>query len=324
MADLDDARAQILAAHAALVAGGTLAPLGPGEAETRLWLDCEIASLAENRFFAAVDPLAMTPEIRALWEPRATSDEPLSSPHGQAFYRAAYWILDGGARAGTVALSTAPSGSGTITVSSLYVRTSFRRRGIAARTLRGAHAASRGAGGPGLRVPAYWTWQPAVRFYLTLGLWISGWRDSLVFVTRDDLPIFRVEAGGDEARFSVRSSEGFEPLISAVRRGDRLGWTELAAVSRLVGEGSPLAGFARQTFAVALAVRGFPLVRSPEAWAARLASADGGEPEGLAYKIELFEGWDRKSGFEVRTPRIPGLTYPAWDVISDASSSPPA
>lgn len=36
---------------------------------------------------------------------------------------------------------------------------------------------------------------------------------------------------------------------------------------------------------------------------------DAGEPEGLAYKIEVFEAVDRDRGFDVRTPRIPGLQY---------------
>lgn len=36
---------------------------------------------------------------------------------------------------------------------------------------------------------------------------------------------------------------------------------------------------------------------------------------GLACKIEVCEGWDRKRGYEVRTPRPPGLAYPAWDAI---------
>ena len=63
---------------------------------------------------------------------------------------------------------------------------------------------------------------------------------------------------------------------------------------------------ARRTFAVALAVRGFPLVRSPEA-------AGDGEPEGLARQIVRFEAWDLRAGWEVRTPRIPGLSYPSWD-----------
>jgi hypothetical protein len=40
-----------------------------------------------------------------------------------------------------------------------------------------------------------------------------------------------------------------------------------------------------------------------------------GEPEGLAYKIEIFEAIDRRHGFIVRTPRIPGLRYRDLDAI---------
>ena len=52
-----------------------------------------------------------------------------------------------------------------------------------------------------------------------------------------------------------------------------------------------------------------PLIRSPEAWKQRHASSDAGHPEDLAYKIEVFEACDRRSGYEVRAPRIPGLAY---------------
>jgi len=34
-----------------------------------------------------------------------------------------------------------------------------------------------------------------------------------------------------------------------------------------------------------------------------------GMPEGLAYKIAVFEAVDREHGYDVRTPRIPGLDY---------------
>lgn len=318
--DDDDERASILAAHAALVAEGVLEPLSRDHAESRLWLDCELASLVENRFFEALDPLALTPAERDRWERCATSDEPLSSPHGHDWYRIPYWIRDGGERAGTIALATSYMGARLVTVSSLYVLPSHRRRGVATRALRRAqaavcaHAAGRGEHASsralsGLRVPAYWTWQSAVRFYLDLGLWVSNWKHSLVFAWRDDLPPFRVEASEREARFSVVRDGIAAPLIVAERDGERLGW-------RQVGEDPPaLRGPASQTFAVALAVRGFPLLRSPEAWAQRHASCDGGEPEGLAYKIEVFEAWDRKSGFLIRTPRIPGLAYREWDVI---------
>jgi hypothetical protein len=64
-----------------------------------------------------------------------------------------------------------------------------------------------------------------------------------------------------------------------------------------------------------LAVRGWPLIRSEEAWAQRHNWSDSGEPEGLAYKIEIFEAIDRRHGFTVRTPRIPGSRYRDLDAI---------
>ncbi len=38
-------------------------------------------------------------------------------------------------------------------------------------------------------------------------------------------------------------------------------------------------------------------------------------PEGLADKITIFEAYARHCRFRVETPRIPGLTYPAWDEL---------
>ena len=39
---------------------------------------------------------------------------------------------------------------------------------------------------------------------------------------------------------------------------------------------------------------------------------DAGLPEGLAYKITIFEAYARHLGLLVDTPRIPGLVYPGW------------
>jgi GNAT superfamily N-acetyltransferase len=305
--DDDDPGRRILDAHAALVAAGVIERLSPDPEETRLWLDCELASLVENRFFEAIDPCAITPEIRAAWEPRATSEEPLSSPHGQAWYRLPYWIKEGGERAGTIALATMFMGPSLVTVSSLYTLPSHRRRGIAGRALRRAHDAVVAHGGRGLRVPTHWTWQPAVRFYLGLGMWISSWKHSLVFGWRDDLPRFRAEVGEREARFYL----GEEPVIEASREGDRLGWNELPRLAEILGDYHHAAG----TFAIALATHGFPLIRSEATWARRHRWADMGAPEGLAYKIELWEAWEREHGHLVRTPRIPGIAYRAHDAI---------
>lgn len=304
--DEDDA---IRAAHEALATEGVIEPLSRDEAETRRWLDWELCSLVENRFVEGVDPLAFTAADRARWEPRASSGEPLSSPHEQGYFRRSYWLRDGADRAGTIALGTVYMGFGLLTVSSLYTLPSHRGRGIAGRALRRAHAAVIAHGGRGLRVPAYWTWQPAVRFYLGLGMWAQGWKHAAVFGFEDDLPPHRIAAGDGEARFAVVEGGVETALIEAARAGDRLVWRELPALSER------LARRARETFAVALATRGFPLIRSEEAWADRHASSDGGWPEGLAMRIEAWEAWDRRSGYAVRTPRIPGIAYRAWDEI---------
>jgi GNAT superfamily N-acetyltransferase len=311
----DDDRDAILGAHAALVAEGVIEPLADDPRETRAWLDCEIASLVEGRFFSTLDPRAMTPELRARWEPRATADgEPLSSPHGQAFFRVAYWLLDRGERAGTIGLGTWYMGLGLVTVSSLYVWPSHRGRGVAGRALLRAREAVSARGGRGLRVPAYWTWQPAVRFYLGLGLWVDDWKHAIAFRWDPASPEHRIEVGEREASFAiVRKSSAVEPLIEATREGDRLALRELPALGALCAEERIF--HAVDTFAVALALRGWPLLRADTSWNDRHRYADCGYPEGLAGKIELFEAYDRKCGFEVRAPRIPGIPYREYDEI---------
>src|SRR5262249_14225428 len=148
-------------------------------------------------------------------------------------------------------------------------------------------------GGRGLRVPAYWTWQPAVRFYLGLGLWVENWKHSVVFRSDPRAPEHRVEVADRAARFSiVRRSGAVEPLIEAARGEDRLGWAELPALRALRVE--ERIAHATETFAVALAVRGWPLLRTDASWEERFDSFDCGYPEGLAGKIEIFEAYDRK------------------------------
>ncbi len=191
----------------------------------------------------------------------------------------------------------------------------LRGRGVAGGALRRAQAEVRAHGGRCLRVPAYWSWQPAVRYYLGLGLWVGNWKHSLVFAWHEHLPAHRIEVSGDTATFGVVREGRVEPLLVARREGATLGWSELPRFEALREEQPQVYHLARSTFALQLAVRGFPLVRSPEAWERRHDSADAGEPEGLAYKIELFEAWDRRSGFTVRTPRIPGIAYREWEDI---------
>lgn len=312
---LDEER-QIHAAHAALVAEGVIEPLSMDAGDTRLWLDCEIASLVENRFFEQLDPRTFTRELRDHWEPRATSNgERLGSPHAYAWYTVPYWLTDGGDRLGTIGLSTGFMGARLVTVSSLYVLPPHRGSGVARRALRRARDAVRAHGARGLRVPTHWTWQPAVRFYLGLGLWIANWKHSLVFAWREDLPEHRVDIDDHEARFGIVRDGRTAHLLTATRDGDRLGWTESPRMNELMNEDLDVAHHGVATFAIGLAVHGFPLVRSAERWEKRHESSELGDPEGLAHKIEIFEAIDRGNGFEVRTPRIPGISYRDYDDI---------
>ena len=50
------------------------------------------------------------------------------------------------------------------------------------------------------------------------------------------------------------------------------------------------------TLCLAIALEGWPLVRSQEDWD-RSYHMDGGSPEALGYKISVWEAWDRKAGF---------------------------
>ena len=67
-------------------------------------------------------------------------------------------------------------------------------------------------------------------------------------------------------------------------------------------------------FALHLALAGWPLIRSDQLWREH-RYADGGPPEALAYKIEVFEAVARRYGFVAPTPRIPGIAYRDLDDI---------
>ena len=108
-------------------------------------------------------------------------------------------------------------------------------------------------------------------------------------------------------------------LIKARRLGERLEWRETPEMTSRAD--SEVRWLAPGTFAVALATRGWPLLTSDDAWRRQLEQgfSDGGGPEGLAFKIRSFEAWNRKNGWRVDTPRIPGLDYPDWDALHRGS-----
>ncbi len=223
-----------------------------------------------------------------------------------------FWLLAGGRRVGTIAISTMYSGIDLLSIASLYVDPAERRRNVARRALEAVYHAALANGAGGIRLDTSWTWQPSVRFYARIGMWIWMWKHNLVFTWQPDLPPYRVEIGDSQASFLIQQEGEWRTVVTARNLGERLGWEESDDLASLpIDTSHCIPG----TFALHLALAGWPLIRSAENWEHRHHWSDAGEPEGLAYKIEIFEAVFRERGYEIRTPRIPGLRYRDLDEI---------
>jgi hypothetical protein len=293
-----------------LVDGGVLDPVGDRDDDAQLWLDCELCSFVENRFHHRLDPGTLGSDQREAWFSRAlTTHERLMDPRRSRF-STAFWIGDRGARAGTLALSNVTIGHRLLPVFSLYVFPAGRSSGLAYRTLRAVHQASTAAGFAGIRLATHWTWQAAVRRYLfRYGMWAWSFKRSIDFVWASHLPSYAVTLDDHAARFAVDHDGRSVELLTASRDGEVLIWNELAAMTSRELNGD-VVFHARSTFALALAVHGWPLLRAGDDLD-EVAGYDIGGPDVLARKIAIFEHLDRRSGFDVRVPRIPGLPYEA-------------
>lgn len=292
---------------APLLADGVIAPVADDDDDRRRWLDCELCTLVEHRFDQTIDPALLTREARETWSRVALApDERLIAP-GRDGYRAAFWLLDGGARAGTIALASSMLGRSRLDVSSLYVVPTRRARGTAFRTLRQLQAAVVAAGHAGIRVATHWTWQAAVRRYLLrYRMWAWSFKRSIDFTWATDLPPHVISVGDRHARFAVEHAGEELTVLTATHDGAWLTMIEDEGATSRAADG--LRFYARSTFAVALALHGWPLLASTSEFD-EAAGGDIGGPPVLARKITIFEGLDRKHGFTVRTPRIPGLPY---------------
>lgn len=288
-----------------LMAEGMVEPLSTDEGETRRWMLWELASLVEGHLHTQLDVTRLSEEERLAQECRVSYDgRPFGSPHHG--YSRPFWLLADGRRAGTIAIGTMFSGLDLISISSLYVDPAERRRNVGRRALEAVYRATLAHGAGGIRLDTNWTWQPSVRFYARIGMWIWMWKRNLVFTWQPGLPPYRVEIGESEARFLIQQDDQWHSMVTAQNFGERLGWEESDDLAR---QDIELSHCVPGTFALHLALAGWPLVRSEENWEHRHHWSDAGEPEGLAYKIEIFEAVFRERGFEIRTPRIPGLQY---------------
>ena len=296
--------------HDDLVRSGALAPVALGGAEERAWLDCDLASLAENWLGERLDPRELDEARRADWQSRALEEPPMALTRRSEHERC-YWLLDGGQRKGTMALATGTLGGKRLYLASFYVYPPCRGEGVGRRAMARLTEAL-GRHGLGLRLDTSWCWQRTVRIYMQLGLWVYMWKRDLTLCWDPVTPPPIVEVGDKTASLSVPLGSSRIVLARASRRGSAI---ELAEPVRALAKDKRLGAaywHAESTLALALALHGWPLVRSPEEWQ-RSYHSDAGAPESLAYKITLWEAWARKRGWRGETPRIPGIEYPTWE-----------
>ena len=70
--DFEDTEVDVDAVHRELVDAGRLAPVDLGGDDERRWVDCELASFAENRLGDRTHPFALDEATRRSWQERAT------------------------------------------------------------------------------------------------------------------------------------------------------------------------------------------------------------------------------------------------------------
>lgn len=294
-----------------LVQRRVLEPLRRRNPDIKLWVAWELASLIEGHFHRVVDVASLAIKERREWERRVTASANGMGNPLKGEFRRIYWLLDDGERVGTFAVDRNWLGRPFMGISSLYIRPDRRSRGIAAHALDAAEKAAQDVGLEGIRLETRWCWQSAVRFYLQRRFWVSSWKHSLSFVRSSRLPDYHVAFEDSRAHFAVNLPDGNAVLLEAKKRGNALVWAELPECEQLCESHPETCYRALSTFALHLAVRGWPLIRSDEYWSRRWDWCDLGMPEGLACKIALFEHEASEAGYDVRTPRIPGLDYRA-------------
>ncbi len=303
----------------ALAASQRLRPVDVGCLdECRLWRACQLCTYLEYRLQGVPDPRSLTEAAIQDWSRRGlASGERLGDPAELGYYHP-YWLMIDGSFVGSLALALWDPGWGEtfMWVASLYVFKEWRRRGHGGDVMAELEALAARLDLGGIRLDTHWVWQDAVRLYLRRGFWVANWKRGLSLVRYASDPSYMVRHHECRLDFVLNDPGGLAsrpiPLISASREGDRLIWEDHRPVQPLPGLDTGSRGAVEPTFALWLAMAGWPLIRSPEHWAERHHWSDTGMPEGLAYKITVFEAYTRRCGFRVETPRIPGLSYPEW------------
>ncbi|MGW0707639.1 GNAT family N-acetyltransferase [Streptomyces sp. NPDC002643] len=331
---------QVLRVHERLAASPLLCPVAFGEGRRfGLW---DLASLAEGALGTCVDADSLTVPSERRLRLRLGVSEREHTRDDEFRRRYWIRTPGGGHEpAGTIAVDTWAMGGGALRVSSLYVHPVARRRGLASLTLDTVYEACRAEGLHGFRLDAHWTWQASVRYYLGRRLWVTSWKHALGLARLSYLPRYEVRADEEELTFLVAdspesssqpssqpSSEPWPgssadlrdpagrggaalttgaatpmvPLLVAGGHSGRLRLRETERYRKMPDRRDAVRLYARSTLALHLAVRGRPLVRGDEEAARADRWCDIGEPEGLAYKIGVFERVARENGWRVESP----------------------
>jgi len=281
----------------------------------RFWQTCDLCIYVEHRLGKILDPrLLKEAEILQLEQEALTQYDCLSNPCKQESYSLPFWIRYHKEIVGIVKLDTLPvHGPKIIYIWNLYLFPEHRRQDIGHQLLDNLYELAIAHGFAGIRVKTEWMYQSAVQFYLDIGLWVIGWKHNLDFGRLPDLPSYRFELQNKQALFWVNSpdSEKYQLFYTAHNKDGYLVLEEQA----LVDEDYMLEHCALCTFSLCLAQNGFPLVASQAEWEEEMGWCDGAMPVCLAYKIEVWEAYERKQGFLVNTPKIPGLQYRKWDEL---------
>jgi GNAT superfamily N-acetyltransferase len=273
----------------------------------------ELAATVEGAFGELSDPDQMSSVEEQRWHERLPNHR---FSHEDRFSDR-YWLIGEHGIAGTLGVSRFLVGMESVRLESLYITPANRNAGLATRALETAYRAAVAEGLGGIRLDTYWTWQRAVRYYLARRLWVWSWKHSLGFLRHPNLPRYDIRADRGAHTLLIEHDGTMAPLLVAGRDGTRLllDPTDLHRELEADETNSDITFHGRSTLALRLAVDGWPLVRSLEDWERAPQHSDIGAPEGLAYKIQVFERVAREGGWRVDTPHIPGLGDEGWDPV---------
>lgn len=321
-------RRRIRSVHEEFCREALILPLNSKDAAlVQLWRDMDLCSMFEGAFTQEVHPrhLSAAERQRLLVRLGGRYRIPPLRPE----YRVCYFLIEDGKPVGTLALDTMLLGPDLLRVSALYLCPENRKKGLVERVLRSLQAALERKKMGGIRLDTYWVWQRTVRYYLRRGFWVFHWKHDLSLMWHRALPSYRIEMDADQARFLIEEDGDWHWLYSAERKGE---FIKMQVAERAEHERNMyfLSIHAQATFSLALALSGWPLLRS-HADLEENRYCDTGPPEALAYRLEWWEAKAAHEGWTLETPRIPCVSYRSYrellaeneaDIAEVASEAP--